>query len=84
MNLAGGYECVCKFGYVYEADRGECVFSPEIEEMLSGSEDRPEVEETKSSVIETIVKTIARASGNRLAFDRAILPIVIVANSWLL
>ncbi|XP_043511779.1 uncharacterized protein LOC122529581 [Frieseomelitta varia] len=84
MNLAGGYECVCKFGYVYDDDRGECVFSSDIEEMLSGWEEEPSVEETKRSLIETIVKTIARAPGNRLAFDRAILPIVIVANFWLL
>ena len=83
MNLAGGYECVCKFGYVYDEDRGECVFSSDVEEMLSGWEEEPVVEETKGSLIETIVQTIARASGNRLAFDRAILPVVIVTSSWL-
>lgn len=84
MNLAGGYECVCKFGYVYDDDRGDCVFSSDVEEMLSGWGEEPDVVETKSSLIETIVKTIARAPGSRLAFDRAILPIVIVTNSWLL
>ena len=84
MNLAGSYECVCKFGYVYDEDRGECVFSSDIEEVLSAWEEEPDVKKTKASIIEMIVKTIARAPGNRLAIDRAILPIVIVTNSWLL
>ncbi|CAD1476241.1 unnamed protein product, partial [Heterotrigona itama] len=75
MNLAGGYECVCKFGYVYDEDRAECIFSSDIEEILSIWQEHPDVEETKTNVIEMIVKTIARASGNRLAIDRAILPI---------
>lgn len=77
VNLPGGYECVCKFGYVYDPDQRECVFSSDIQQILLGWKEESNVTE-KKSVIDTIVKAIARSSGNHLVTSYAILCTVIV------
>ncbi|XP_076749060.1 uncharacterized protein LOC143422371 [Xylocopa sonorina] len=82
LNLPGGYECVCNFRYVYDSTRRGCVFSPEIEEILTGSAEESNVTETKS-LVDAIVRTIARSLGNRLAIDRAILCTVIAFTFFL-
>lgn len=77
MNLPGGYECVCRFGYVYDSQRRTCVRSKEMEEMLAGEKEEPNVTETKS-IIDRIVKTIARSPSDRHLTNDAILFVAMV------
>ncbi|XP_020723676.2 uncharacterized protein LOC100650386 [Bombus terrestris] len=77
VNLPGGYECVCKFGYIYDPNQRECVFSSDIQQILLGWKEESNVTE-KKSIIDTIVKAIARSPGNRLVTSHAILCFVIV------
>ncbi|CAL7945480.1 unnamed protein product [Xylocopa violacea] len=72
LNLPGGYECVCNFGYLYDTTRRECVFSAEIDEMLAGSDEESNATETKN-LVDAIVRTIARSFADRFAIDRAVL-----------
>ncbi|XP_012342153.1 uncharacterized protein LOC105735483 [Apis florea] len=76
-NMAGGYECVCKFGYTYDQEKRECVVSPEVALVLAGWKEEENVTEEKN-IIEMIVKTLARAAANRPVIDRSILFTVMV------
>ncbi|XP_017875565.1 uncharacterized protein LOC108622288 [Ceratina calcarata] len=83
MNLPGNFECVCKFGYVYDLGRKDCVFSSEIEDVLAGEKDETNVTKTKS-IIDQIVKAIARSHSDRVAIHRVLLLAATVSTFSLL
>ncbi|XP_053976515.1 mesocentin-like [Hylaeus volcanicus] len=83
INMPGGYECVCRFGYVYDPEQRSCVLSSAVEDMLTASEIDANVTKTKS-VFETIVDTITKSTGNRLINDCRIVFLVISTRFWIL
>nr|XP_012140862.1 PREDICTED: uncharacterized protein LOC100878185 [Megachile rotundata] len=72
MNMPGGYECVCKIGYIYDSERRECIFSSAVHEILAGEKGETNDSETKS-ILETIVKAITRSSDSCLKIDYFVL-----------
>ncbi|KZC06826.1 Fibulin-2 [Dufourea novaeangliae] len=78
VNMPGGYECVCKFGYVYDSSQKTCIVSSAIEEVLAGAESESNVTKTRN-IIEAIINTITRSTGNRLAINCTILLAVFVS-----
>ncbi|XP_076627864.1 uncharacterized protein LOC143345036 [Colletes latitarsis] len=72
INMPGGYQCVCKFGYVYDPEQRSCILNSAMEELFSASKTEDNATKTKP-IIETIIKTITRSTGNRLANDHVIL-----------
>lgn len=76
INLPGSYDCACRFGYVYDSKEKSCVVDSVTEEVLASSKPRTKLAKTKS-VIETIVQTVTRSTGNPLASDSANLIVAI-------
>lgn len=75
FNMPGGYECVCKFGYVFDSESKGCVVSSMVQEVLTIS--KTESNETRqASIMEMIIDTITRSTGNRLVIDRIVLSTV--------
>ncbi|XP_020300345.1 uncharacterized protein LOC109864000 [Pseudomyrmex gracilis] len=63
VNLLGHYTCVCRLGYVYDAEMKRCVFSPEIDRVLRGYEDKPAKLAKAKTLLDKIVKIITRSAG---------------------
>lgn len=68
FNMPGSYECVCKFGYAYDSALKACVVSSIVQEVLTIAETESN-ETRKTSVMEMIIDTITRSTGNRLVID---------------
>ncbi|CAK9804389.1 hypothetical protein ANTPLA_LOCUS4031 [Anthophora plagiata] len=77
MNLPGGYECVCKFGYAYDTERRECTFNSEIEKLLTKKEESNDTD--TRSTIEKIIKAITKSSCSYHVTDDAILFTILLA-----
>nr|XP_034196363.1 uncharacterized protein LOC117611947 [Osmia lignaria] len=77
MNMPGGYQCICKIGYVYDPGRRECVFSSTIHELLAGEKNETNVTET-NNILEMVVKAITRSSDNSLRINYSILFLVML------
>ncbi|XP_076664972.1 uncharacterized protein LOC143367231 [Andrena cerasifolii] len=67
INMPGGYECICRFGYVYDLEQRACAVNSAVEEMLTEAEAAANETET-FSVIEMIVRTVTRSAGCLLIY----------------
>ncbi|XP_012062493.1 PREDICTED: uncharacterized protein LOC105625785 [Atta cephalotes] len=64
LNLPGYYVCVCRLGYIYNSEIGQCVHSPDIDRVLkSGYVEKPKVAKTRN-MLDKIARIIARSTGS--------------------
>ena len=64
LNLPGYYVCVCRLGYIYNSEIGQCVHSPDIDRVLkSGYVEKPKVEKMRN-LLDKIARIIARSAGS--------------------
>nr|XP_031838899.1 uncharacterized protein LOC116429754 [Nomia melanderi] len=71
FNMPGGYECVCKFGYAYDSELKACIVSSVVQEALTINQTESN-ETKKTNIMEMIIDTITRSTGNRLVIDRIV------------
>lgn len=78
INMPGGYECICRFGYVYDQEQRACALNSAVEAMLAEAEAASNETET-FSVIEMIVRTVTRSAGNCRSVNYAtFIPIITI------